>query len=199
MVVRAAASGSAMVKRGRPPRADTTWPPKHEDVVEMYFDDQMKWKEIQLHYGTSRKTLDRWKAQNWHMEKLAGDALVDELRKLQAVDPNTLRGARTIMAHFLKSHKKVSYADALQAMEIMDPAAFDARRRRVIYRRRYISPGVNHTWHLDTWHKGIAYGIVVAGAIDGFSRYIPYLSVANNNRASSQETPFVGEFVQSAL
>lgn len=41
----------------------------------------------------------------------------------------------------------------------------------------------NHLWHVDTNHKLIRWRFIIAGGIDGFSRYIVFLECVNNNRA----------------
>lgn len=43
----------------------------------------------------------------------------------------------------------------------------------------------NHLWHLDTNHKLIRWHFVIAGGIDGFSRYIVFLNCANNNKSQT--------------
>ncbi len=40
-------------------------------------------------------------------------------------------------------------------------------------------------WHLDGHHKLIRWRFVIHAAIDGFSRTIPFIQCASNNRASS--------------
>lgn len=47
-----------------------------------------------------------------------------------------------------------------------------------IRRRRYIAPGPNSVWHIDTHHKLARWGIYLHGCIDGYSRYCIYLHAA---------------------
>ncbi|KAF3836204.1 hypothetical protein F7725_028762 [Dissostichus mawsoni] len=54
-----------------------------------------------------------------------------------------------------------------------------------VVRRTYSVPAPLSLLHVDTNHKLIRYGMVIFGGIDGFSRKIMYLQVANNNKAST--------------
>ena len=58
-------------------------------------------------------------------------------------------------------------------------------RHPPIQRRHYYVPGPNALWHLDGHHKMIRWGLVIHGAIDGFSRVITYLHCASNNWAET--------------
>ena len=48
-----------------------------------------------------------------------------------------------------------------------------------IRRRRYVAPGPNSVWHLDTHHKLGRWGIYLHGCIDGYSRFCVYLHAAS--------------------
>lgn len=65
----------------------------------------------------------------------------------------------------------------------LDPEGVRLRRRRRLVRRRYISPGPNFAWHMDSYDKLKPYGIAINGCIDGFSRRVIWLkaSYTNNN------------------
>ena len=54
------------------------------------------------------------------------------------------------------------------------------RYKKAINCRSYHVPGPNSVWHIDRYHKLIKWGIVVHGAVDGYSMY---LKVASNNKA----------------
>lgn len=41
----------------------------------------------------------------------------------------------------------------------------------------------NSVWHIDTNHKLIRWKLVVAGGVDGFSRFIVYMKCVDNNKA----------------
>lgn len=64
-----------------------------------------------------------------------------------------------------------------------DPEGIAARFGNKLRRRIYSTPGPNHLWHLDGWDKlGKLFGLYVHACIDGFSRYIIWLRVANSNK-----------------
>ncbi len=55
----------------------------------------------------------------------------------------------------------------------------------MVKRRQYSVESPNSVWHLDGHHKLIRWRFVIHGAIDGFSRTIPFIQCASNNRAST--------------
>lgn len=48
-------------------------------------------------------------------------------------------------------------------------------------RREYLSPGPNFIWHLDGYDKLKPFGFAVHACIDGYSRMLMWLEVANTN------------------
>ncbi|KAJ8029602.1 hypothetical protein HOLleu_29038 [Holothuria leucospilota] len=62
-----------------------------------------------------------------------------------------------------------------------DPERVQFRRRRRLVRRRYISPGQNFAWHVDSYDKLKRYGIAINRCIDGFSRIILWLNANSTN------------------
>ena len=70
-----------------------------------------------------------------------------------------------------------------EAMEYLgrDPRAAP----QPIMRRIYRVPWINSLWHMDGHHKLISWKIVIHGCIDGYSRMITFMNVADNNRAET--------------
>ena len=66
-------------------------------------------------------------------------------------------------------------------MRELDPDGCEQRRSRALQRRRYSSPGPNHTWHVDGYDKLKPFGFPVHGCIDGWSRRIMWLKVTKSN------------------
>ena len=58
----------------------------------------------------------------------------------------------------------------------------ELRRSRALQRRRYSSPGPNHTWHVDGYDKLKPFGFPVHGCIDGWSRRIMCLKLTRSNK-----------------
>ena len=77
--------------------------------------------------------------------------------------------------------------DALWAA---DPEGIQFRLWRCLQCHEYNVEAPNSLWHIDGYHKLIRWKIVMHGAIDGFSRIIVYLQVANNNRADTAFAAF---------
>ena len=66
-------------------------------------------------------------------------------------------------------------------MRELDPDGCEKRKSRRLQRRRYLSPGPNHTWHVDGYDKLKPYGFPIHGCIDGWSRKILWLKVTKSN------------------
>ncbi|KAJ4918760.1 hypothetical protein JOQ06_002042, partial [Pogonophryne albipinna] len=58
-------------------------------------------------------------------------------------------------------------------------------RMGCVVRRTYTVPYPKYMVHIDTNHKLIRYNFVIFGGIDGYSRKIMYLKVADNNRSDT--------------
>ena len=67
----------------------------------------------------------------------------------------------------------------------VNPSGVILRSRAVLHRRSYQVSSPNALWHLDGYHKLIRWRFVIHGAVDGFSRLITFLKVADNNRAKT--------------
>ncbi|KAJ2914203.1 hypothetical protein MD484_g6221, partial [Candolleomyces efflorescens] len=59
------------------------------------------------------------------------------------------------------------------------------RTRASISRREYTSVRPNACWHMDGHHKLIAWGIVIHGFVDGYSRKVMGLRASSNNKAQT--------------
>ena len=66
-----------------------------------------------------------------------------------------------------------------------DPEGIQFRLRHCLRPREYHVEAPNSLWHIDGYHKLIRWKLVVHGGIDGYSRLIMYLRVANNNRSDT--------------
>ena len=68
-----------------------------------------------------------------------------------------------------------------QLMRELDPEGIEIRRSRRLRRRIYRVPGPNYCWHTDVYDKLKPYGFPIHGCIDGWSRKIIWLRVAQSN------------------
>ena len=64
----------------------------------------------------------------------------------------------------------------------LDPDGCEQRRSLALQRRRYSSPGPNHTWHVDEYDKLKPFGFLFHGCIDGWSRRIMWLKLTRSNK-----------------
>lgn len=67
----------------------------------------------------------------------------------------------------------------------VDLAGVEERRRTAIRRRVYEVEAPNSVWHLDGNHKLIRWKYVIHGAVDGYSRVIPFMHCSTNNMAQT--------------
>ena len=68
-------------------------------------------------------------------------------------------------------------------LKTLDPTGVEKRWQHKLKRRTYSAKGPNFIWHLDGYDKLKPFGLSIHGAIDGYSRRIPWLEVgaSNNN------------------
>ena len=69
----------------------------------------------------------------------------------------------------------------LGLMQLLDPEGIACRKRNRLKRRRYINPGPNFTWHMDSYDKLKPYGIAINGCIDGYSSCLIWLRAGTTN------------------
>ena len=167
------------------PRADINY----DEVIQLV-DLGHDWTFIANRFGVCRKTIRRWCIANNFVKLGNADFSDDELdivvRNFLVDHPNI--GLVYTMAHI---HSSTNYRPTRervqQSIERVDPEGLENRRnvsQRKIIRRIYDVMGPHHLWHMDGHHKLIRYGLITHGCIDGFSRYITYLRIADSNHSS---------------
>lgn len=80
---------------------------------------------------------------------------------------------------------------------ILEPGRAEAMRKTHLKRRTYTVKGPNHIWHVDGNDKLKRYGFAIHGAIDGFSRKIIWLEVADTNKKPEVVAKYFLNAVQS--
>lgn len=143
----------------------------------------------------SRSTLWRkCREQNIPMQRqrystLTDDDLDEKVVQLLNTHPNS---GRIMMDGHLKSLGiRVQRERLRQSLIRCNPVNTAVRRLRLIRRRKYSVPGPNSLWHMDGNHSLIRWKMVVHGCIDGYSRLVLYLHLADNNRANTVLNTFV--------
>ncbi|XP_041866834.1 uncharacterized protein LOC121655951 [Melanotaenia boesemani] len=96
-------------------------------------------------------------------------------------------GYRVVRGALLVKGHRVQWDRLYASMHRVDSGGVLARMTRLgcVVRRTYTVPYPKYMVHIDTNHKLIRYNIIIFGGIDGYSRKIMYLKVADNNRADT--------------
>ena len=91
-------------------------------------------------------------------------------------------GYRTVWKRLCSQYNmRVTRNEVVKLMRVIDEQAGERRRKRRLFRRRYICPGPNYVWHIDGYDKLKPFGFAIHGAIDSFSRRILWLEVGRSN------------------
>lgn len=101
---------------------------------------------------------------------------------------NELKGSGSSMG-YRAMHQKLRSVYNLQVdqetvrlcLKQLDPEGVEDRSRRRLRRRVYVSKGPNYQWHIDGYDKLRPFGFFIHGCIDGFSRKLLWLEVAESN------------------
>lgn len=86
--------------------------------------------------------------------------------------------------HYLAGEKGCSDGKS-EMMRKLDPVGTALRWRGTIRRWKYNIQCPNALWHIDGNHKMIRWQFVLHTAIDGYSRLIPYVYCADNNKSDT--------------
>lgn len=164
---------------------------KKQDVVALRALN-FSWTKIARMLGISRQTLYR-RLQEYGIPSSDYDAItsteLDEvIMDVKRDHPND--GEVMIQGHLVGLGIRVPRSQLRASIHRVDHENTQIRRSHTIRRRQYSVECPNSIWHIDGHHKLIRWRFVVHGAIDGFSRVIPYIHCATNNRASTVLTVF---------
>ncbi|KAJ8310052.1 hypothetical protein KUTeg_011917 [Tegillarca granosa] len=100
-------------------------------------------------------------------------------------------GALEIQAYLKSKGHNVQRKRCREMLLRVDSAGTASRWSRTIQRRQYNVPTANFVWHVDTYHSLARWGIVVHGAIDGYSRLIPFMRASTYNTSKAAACFFV--------
>jgi transposase InsO family protein len=100
-------------------------------------------------------------------------------------------GVKMTLGRLIADGVRVQRQRVRDSLSRVDPLGIERRKRNVLIRRSYCIRSPNELWHIDGYHKLIRWKIVVHGAIDGYSRLVTYLRVANNNRSDTVLAAFL--------
>jgi len=152
-------------------------------------------EQISQLFQCSRRTIER-RLQSFGLPRarerysaISDDDLKQRVTDLVQNNPNL--GEKSIDG-LLRSNGVIIQRQRLRdTLWAVDPEGIQLRLRRTLHRREYHVAGANHLWHVDGYHKLIRWKIVIHGAIDGFSRLIPYMRASTNNTADTALEAFL--------
>lgn len=163
---------------------------ERNDLIEEYFELGFTYPEIlvclvlihgitlslrQLKRVLSARNLRRRK-QPSDLQDVA-DAISEEL-----TGSGSCFGYRFMHQHLRRKYRLVVDKETVRiALKVLDPNAVEDRTRGRLRRRKYSVKGPNYLWHLDGYDKLKPFGFCIHGCIDGFSRRLMWLEVAETN------------------
>ncbi|XP_034065330.1 uncharacterized protein LOC117552520 isoform X2 [Gymnodraco acuticeps] len=140
--------------------------------------------------GVSRATLFRRMTENdisisASYSGCTDDELDSLITTIKSAMPDA--GYRVVRGALLAKGHRVQWERVYASMHRVDSVGVLARMTRMgcVVRRTYTVPYPKYMVHIDTNHKLIRYNFVIFGGIDGYSRKIMYLKIADNNRADT--------------
>ena len=147
----------------------------------------LSWTKIARVLGVSRQTLyRRLKEYNIPCSDWSAISTVDLDHLLQEIKDNHPNAGEVMMNGYLVALGiRVPRSQLRESIHRVDHHGTELRQLHTVKRRQYSVESPNAVWHIDGHHKLIRWRFVVHAAIDGFSRVIPYIKCADNNRAST--------------
>ncbi|XP_065121926.1 uncharacterized protein [Paramisgurnus dabryanus] len=140
--------------------------------------------------GVSRTTLyRRMRECNVSVSSLYSHCTDEELdflvSEIKSTMPNI--GYRVVRGALFAKGYRVQWDRIYASMRRVDSLGVLSRMSQLgcVARRAYSVPYPKYLYHIDTNHKLIRYNMVVSGGVDGYSRKIMFLRVADNNRSET--------------
>lgn len=156
------------------------------------------WSYIAIELGYNYKTLLRWKNDSNFVEPFISldNENPEDIHFLDNLISGHSEGnpnvGEAMTAGFLRTTElNITRQQMRDSLRRVDPEGIAERSIKKIVRRQYRVEGPHHLWHIDTYHKLIRYGLVIAGCIDGDSRTIIYLFCSDNNRSLTSLRYFI--------
>ena len=122
-------------------------------------------------YGISKRSQN-----NYHGDINQLKSVIGEVRGC-----GQLLGYRSMWNHLRLNHIYAPSDHVMTALQQVDPAGTEARRKHQLKCREYESNGPNDCWHIDGYDKLKPFGFPIHGAIDGHSHKILWLKVVQSN------------------
>uniref|UniRef100_A0A672MZX3 Integrase core domain-containing protein n=1 Tax=Sinocyclocheilus grahami TaxID=75366 RepID=A0A672MZX3_SINGR len=140
--------------------------------------------------GVSRATLHRRMREcNLSVTSLYSSCTDEELDSLVSEIKSTMPniGYRVVRGALIAKGHRVQWDRIRASMHRIDGIGILSRMSQLgcVARRTYSVPYPKYLVHIDTNHKLIRYNMVIFGGVDGYSRKIMYLRIADNNRSET--------------
>ena len=160
-----------------------------EEVLQHLRSSDFTWPKIGQMFLVLRWTLRR-RIVEYGLEEMTGfsmvsDAQLDNLVECFMCDHGTLVGYSLESRHLRSLGLRVQRDRIRESIANADPGNSRIRWAVVISSRAYSVAGPNSLWHIDGHHSLVAWGFVIHGGIDCFSRLIVSLKCSTNNRSDT--------------
>ena len=176
-----------MPKRGRPEVKIS------QNQLQYLVEQGFKVYDISVMFECSRRTVERkiresgLSMRNYTpLSDAELDAMVSQITSLFP-----LCGEKSISSRLRSCGILLKRDRIRESLRRVNSSGIILRSRPALHRRTYQVPSPNSLWHLDGYHKLIRWRFVIHGAVDGFSRLITFLEVADNNRAETVLNAFL--------
>jgi len=166
--------------------------------VDYYRNLFFSWVNVAYFLNISIRKLFDWRRDNNFLDEkpfIGEDQVETLLLERHRLIPNVQTGELGLMSYINNLGYRVELKLLRRVIHKIDGAGVEQRKlAKTIKRRNYDGlggRGFGGMNHIDTWHKAIRYGIVVSMGVDGFSRLITHLKVADNNRSHTWYLAFM--------
>lgn len=160
-----------------------------EELIKHYFSSGYSYKEI----ITSLSSIHNIEISLRHLNRILRE--LGLFRRHNHIEPEEtlnhvskqLRGSASCFGYRLMHQQlrsnglNVDRETVRLALKELDPEGVTARTKKRFLRRKYVNKGPNSVWHLDGYDKLKPFGLAIHGAIDGYSRKILWLELAETN------------------
>ena len=145
---------------------------------------------LQISRSTLYRCLEDYGVHPDDYTSITSQELNEVVKHIKLDHPND--GEALLKGHLFRLGIKVPRSQLRASIHEVDHERTVCRRSNVIKRCTYSVPAPNAMWHVDGNHKLIRWRLVVHAGVDGFSRTIVYIVCANNNKATTVLSAFMG-------
>lgn len=160
-----------------------------EELIKRYFRNGYSYSEILIMLSTNnniRLSLRQLKRilKNLNLSRRKSNTTINSVVQFIARELRhsaSCFGYRSMHQKLSMNGFTVDHETVRLILKSLDPDGVELRANHRLTRRKYVSSGPNHTWHVDGYDKIKPFGFAIHGAIDGYSRRIMWLLVGSTN------------------